>query len=220
MLASRQAEEVNKQSIMLEDLHEHVENVQEHVSQVNSEMKDTLDVAAGRRQAVDVGAALLLVCASSPPRLRKRARTCDYVAGLNVGGSTWSRHGRPAPRGPAASDAVASATPPDRRGRARAARAAIATSSVPAIRWAAGQHGAAADCAMVASGLPTDVVVRDPTPRIKQILARRRQDAPPPWSSAAGSSERPPARPRPPRKQSLRSANRRGLRLPSTTCRL
>ena len=44
VLASRQAEEVTKQSIMLEDLNERVENVQEHVSQVNSKMKDTLDV--------------------------------------------------------------------------------------------------------------------------------------------------------------------------------
>merc|ERR1712124_143109 len=44
VLASRQAEEVTKQGIMLEDLNERVENVQEHVATVNSKMKDTLDV--------------------------------------------------------------------------------------------------------------------------------------------------------------------------------
>ena len=63
VLASRQAEEVTKQSIMLEDLNERVENVQEHVSQVNSKMKDTLDVVgrSSDKLCVDVMCLLFLI---------------------------------------------------------------------------------------------------------------------------------------------------------------
>ena len=63
VLASRQAEEVTKQGIMLEDLNERVENVQEHVSQVNSKMKDTLDVVgrSSDKLCVDVMCLLFLI---------------------------------------------------------------------------------------------------------------------------------------------------------------
>ena len=63
VLASRQAEEVTKQGIMLEDLNERVENVQEHVATVNSKMKDTLDVVgrSSDKLCVDVMCLLFLI---------------------------------------------------------------------------------------------------------------------------------------------------------------
>lgn len=62
-LASRQAEEVTKQSIMLDDLHQRVEDVQEHVGQVNAKMKDTLEVVgrSSDKLCVDVMCLLFLI---------------------------------------------------------------------------------------------------------------------------------------------------------------
>ena len=63
VLASRQAEEITKQGIMLEDLNERVENVQEHVATVNAKMKDTLDVVgrSSDKLCVDVMCLLFLI---------------------------------------------------------------------------------------------------------------------------------------------------------------